>query len=71
MAETTARSSGSREDADGAVQRWNNKCGEGQASLQDGDAVADATPGNDAGDQHDATSADNSDSGGASDADDQ
>ncbi|KAK9149219.1 hypothetical protein Scep_007976 [Stephania cephalantha] len=35
----------------------------GQASLQDGDTVVDATPSSDAGDQQDATSANSSDSG--------
>ncbi|KAK9163018.1 hypothetical protein Syun_003920 [Stephania yunnanensis] len=59
------RSNGSKEDADsanGAKARWTNKGSDGQASLQDGDAVAGTTPGSNMGDQQDATSADSSDS---------
>ncbi|KAK9131901.1 hypothetical protein Scep_011429 [Stephania cephalantha] len=45
------------------VQRWTCEGGEGQASLQDDDALVGATPGNDVGDQRDATSANDRDSG--------
>ncbi|KAK9157180.1 hypothetical protein Scep_003754 [Stephania cephalantha] len=54
---------GRRKWSEGAVQRWTSDGDEGQASLQDGDAVVGATPGSDAGDQRDATSANSSDSG--------
>ncbi|KAK9107807.1 hypothetical protein Syun_023818 [Stephania yunnanensis] len=64
------KSSGCREDAGRARMerrrgaRWTRKGGEGQASFQDVDAVVGATPGSDARDQQDATSADSSNSSG-------